>query len=164
MSRMTGKGDVRKKKKRVRPMKVAALVVSAIQDLRETKGSTSKQITGYISYASSLPEQRVKRQVNAALKRGVKYGILRRYRGRYFLPTGDELDRANRIAMRFARLSMPSPLLAKINSVRVKDRKRLRRIVNGKRNSKKVSKTHHSPSVSVNPNLVDKLVNDVVVV
>lgn len=44
-------------------MKLAALVVSAIQDLRETKGSTSKQIAGYISYASSLSEQRVKRQV-----------------------------------------------------------------------------------------------------
>lgn len=103
--------------------------------------------------------------MNAALKRGVKYGILRRYRGHYFLPTGDELDRANRIAMRFARLSMPAPLLAKINSARVKNRKRLRRIVNGKRKSKKVSKTHHSlTSVSVSPSLVDKLVDDVVVV
>lgn len=55
---------VKKKRRRMRPMKIAALVVSAIQDLRGTKGSTSKKIAGYISYASSIPEERVKRQVN----------------------------------------------------------------------------------------------------
>lgn len=55
---------VKKKGNRIRPMKIAALVVSAIQDLRETKGSTSKKIAGYISYGSSIPEERVKRQVN----------------------------------------------------------------------------------------------------
>lgn len=49
----------------MKPMKIAALVVSAIQDLSETKGSTSKKIAGYISYASSIPEQRIKRQVSA---------------------------------------------------------------------------------------------------
>lgn len=53
-----------KRGRRMKPMKIAALVVSAIQDLRETKGSTPKKITGYISYASSMPEQRVKRQVS----------------------------------------------------------------------------------------------------
>lgn len=55
-----------RKGRRVKPMKIAALVVSAIQDLRETKGSTSKKIAGYISYTSSMPEQRVKRQVSTA--------------------------------------------------------------------------------------------------
>jgi len=53
-----------RKGKKVKPMKIAALVVSAIQDLRETKGSTPKKIIGYISYTSSMPEQRVKRQVS----------------------------------------------------------------------------------------------------
>lgn len=53
-----------RKGRKVKPMKIAALVVSAIQDLRETKGSTPKKITGYISYASSIPERRVKRQVS----------------------------------------------------------------------------------------------------
>lgn len=48
----------------MKPMKIAALVVSAIQDLRETKGSTSKKIAGYISYASSMPEEGIKRQVS----------------------------------------------------------------------------------------------------
>lgn len=55
---------VKKKGKRTRPMKIAALVVSAIQDLRETKGTTSKKIAGYISYASSIPDEHVKQQVN----------------------------------------------------------------------------------------------------
>lgn len=55
---------VKRKGKSKKPMKIAALVVSAIQDLRETKGSTSKKIAGYISYASSIPEERVKRQVS----------------------------------------------------------------------------------------------------
>lgn len=50
-----------------------------------------------------------KNQVNSALKRGVEYGILRRFRGQYFLPTGDEMDRANKIAERFARLPTPVP-------------------------------------------------------
>ncbi|XP_057325130.1 uncharacterized protein LOC130667517 [Microplitis mediator] len=98
-----------KKKNNLKPMKIAALIISAIQELKETKGSTPNKITGYISYASNLPETRVKRQVNTALRRGVEYGILRRYRGQYFLPTGDELDRANRIAERFARLPTPVP-------------------------------------------------------
>jgi len=63
---MAGKDTkiVRKRERRIRPMKIAALVVSAIQDLRETKGSTPKKITGYISFASSLPEDSVKRRVS----------------------------------------------------------------------------------------------------
>ncbi|XP_043275588.1 uncharacterized protein [Venturia canescens] len=97
------------KSRKPKPMRIAALIVSAIHDLQETKGSTPRKIAGYISYSSNVPEERVKRQVNAALKRGVEYGILRRYRGHYFLPSGDELDRANRIAVRFARLPTPAP-------------------------------------------------------
>ncbi|XP_076387166.1 uncharacterized protein LOC143264318 [Megachile rotundata] len=105
-----------RKVRRVRPMKIAALIVSAIQDLRETKGSSPNKIIGYINYASNMAESRVKRQVKAALRRGVEYGILRRYRGQYFLPTGDELDRANRIALRFAKLPLPSSNPIKSNT------------------------------------------------
>lgn len=47
-------------------MKLTALVVSAIEDLRETKGCTPKKIIGYINYASTMPEKRVKQQVSAA--------------------------------------------------------------------------------------------------
>ncbi|XP_011300188.1 uncharacterized protein [Fopius arisanus] len=113
MAKSRGKKSKRtksqKKNGKIKPMKLATLVVSAIQDLRETKGTTPNKITGFISYASNLPETRVKRQVKTALKRGVEYGILRRYRGHYFLPTGDEMDRANRMALRFARLPTPMP-------------------------------------------------------
>ncbi|KAL2712107.1 hypothetical protein V1478_018342 [Vespula squamosa] len=100
-----------------KPMRIAALIVSAIQNLRETKGSTPKKIIAYIRCASDLPEKRVKRQVKAALRRGVEYGILRRYRGHYFLPIGDEVDRANRIAVRFARLPSPPRPSAKSRNV-----------------------------------------------
>lgn len=55
---------VRRKWQKTKPMRIAALIVSAIQDLRETKGSTSKKIISYIRCASNLPENRVKRQVN----------------------------------------------------------------------------------------------------
>lgn len=101
-------------------------------------------------------------QVKAALKRGVEYGILRRYRGHYFLPTGDELDRANRIAGRFARLPTPAPTLArsKINSSRkIKDSKRPRGISNRARKSEKVRKTR-TPAVSASPSLTDEIVGD----
>ncbi|XP_063983718.1 uncharacterized protein LOC135165880 isoform X2 [Diachasmimorpha longicaudata] len=116
-SRKKGK-SVRSTKKndKIKPIKLAALVASAIQDLRETKGTTPNKITGFISYASNLPETRVKRQVKTALKRGVEYGILRRYRGQYFLPTGDEMDRANRMALRFARLPTSTPSSAGSNN------------------------------------------------
>ncbi|XP_035730368.1 uncharacterized protein LOC118445278 [Vespa mandarinia] len=108
---------VRRKWQKTKPMKIAALIVSAIQDLRETKGSTSKKIIAYIRSSSNLPEKRVKRQVKAALRRGVEYGILRRYRGHYFLPIGNEVDRANRIAVRFARLPSPRRPSAKSRNV-----------------------------------------------
>ncbi|CAG5109358.1 Protein of unknown function [Cotesia congregata] len=65
MARTKGKSKkVDKKPKKTKPMKIAALIISAIQELKETKGST---------------------------------------------PTGDEMDRANKIAERFARLPTPVP-------------------------------------------------------
>ncbi|XP_076161083.1 uncharacterized protein LOC143143579 [Ptiloglossa arizonensis] len=108
---------LKRKLRNVKPMKIAALIVSAIQDLRETKGSAPNKIIGYISYASNMAENRVKRQVKSALKKGVEYGILTRYRGLYFLPTGDELKRANRIALRFAKLPIASKSIKKSNTV-----------------------------------------------
>ncbi|XP_011873174.1 PREDICTED: uncharacterized protein LOC105564982 [Vollenhovia emeryi] len=161
MSRKETKTE--RKGRKIKPMKIAALVVSAIQDLRESKGSTSKKIAGYISYASSMPEQRVKQQVKAALKRGVEYGILRRYRGHYFLPTDDELDRANRTAVRFARLPTPAPTPARsraISSRGLRDSKGPRGIDNRSRKSKKVGKTR-TPAVSARPSLTDKIAGDV---
>lgn len=47
-------------------MKIAALIVSAIQDLRETKGLAPSKIIGYISYASNMAQGRVKRQVSGS--------------------------------------------------------------------------------------------------
>ncbi|XP_033227973.1 uncharacterized protein LOC117179892 [Belonocnema kinseyi] len=157
-----------------KPIKIAALVVSAIQDLKDSKGSTPKKITGYITYASQLPTTKVRRRVNAALKQGVQYGILRRYRGHYFLPFGDELDRANKIATRFARLASsnrngPLPDMAKIApekeiTLKIKGKKvrranrtkRLRKPARRGANKKKRMKAHSVP-VSTSPSLNNKL-------
>jgi len=103
-------------------------------------------------------------QVKAALKRGVEYGILRRYRGHYFLPTGDELDRANRTAMRFARLPTPAPTLAKSktnSSRKTKDSRRSRGTGNGARKNKKIQEIR-TPAVSASPSLTDEIADDVV--
>lgn len=102
--------------------------------------------------------------MKAALKRGVEHGILRRYRGHYFLPTGDELDRANRIALRFARLPTPAPLLVKSKTncaLQIKNRKGPRGIGNRGRKSKKVEKSR-TLSVSASSSLTDKIAGDAV--
>lgn len=67
MARKRTKTAARERRRRVEPTKIAALVVSAIKDLREAKGSTSEKIAGYIGYGSSMPEEFVKRQVSAML-------------------------------------------------------------------------------------------------
>ncbi|XP_033341722.2 uncharacterized protein LOC117229402 [Megalopta genalis] len=127
----------RRKSRIVKPMKIAALIVSAIQDLRETKGSTTKKIIGYINYASDAGENRVKRQVKTALQRGVEYGILKRYRGQYFLPMGDELNRANRIALRFAQLPLPHTQSHKSST----NSSRKMRPLGSRKNNKKVTES-----------------------
>ncbi|XP_076684784.1 uncharacterized protein LOC143377446 [Andrena cerasifolii] len=65
--------------------KMSARVVSAIRNLRETHGSTSKEIMNYIASQYSAPEPIIQRQMHAALKRGLDYGILKRHHGHYFL-------------------------------------------------------------------------------
>ncbi|XP_034194749.2 uncharacterized protein LOC117610981 [Osmia lignaria lignaria] len=148
----------RRKVRNVKPMKIAALIVSAIQDLRETKGSTTNRIIGYINYGTNMGEGQVKRQVKAALKRGVEYGILRRHRGHYFLPMSDELDRANRIALRFAKLPLPSSNSIKSNTIpsrkitSVKSQRKLTSSNVGSRKTKRFVKPRSpliSPTVSL---------------
>lgn len=94
--------------------------------------------------------------MNTALKRGVEYGILRRYRGHYFLPTGDELDRANQIAGRFARLPTPVPSSLKSSFTQSSVRATESSIDFGCIRSRKslyplVKKPGHSQSLPVSP-------------
>ncbi|CAL7947132.1 unnamed protein product [Xylocopa violacea] len=144
----------RRKVRKLWPSKIAALIVSAIQDLRETKGSTPSRIIGYISYASTTADGKVKRQVKSVLKKGVEYGILKKYRGHYFLPTGDELDRANRVALRFAKLPLPPEYSANPNASPPRKIAPLgsRRRSNKSRRTKRVAKPRPallSPTVSI---------------
>lgn len=62
-----GKGAKKFPSKRAQkpwPVKIAALIVSAIHDLRETKGSSPRKIIDYINFESNMAENRVKRQVS----------------------------------------------------------------------------------------------------
>ncbi|KAJ4444004.1 hypothetical protein ANN_05793 [Periplaneta americana] len=70
------------KKKAPKPMQ---LVISAIKNLRQPKGSTPKKIAKYIMSLHPSDAGKLKRRMNKALKRGVAYGILRTDRGRYQL-------------------------------------------------------------------------------
>ncbi|XP_072749421.1 uncharacterized protein [Anoplolepis gracilipes] len=67
-------------------LKMSALVASAIRNLREIRGSTSKEIMNYIkSQYSNASDSNIQKQIYTALKRGLDYGILKRDRGYYSL-------------------------------------------------------------------------------
>ncbi|XP_012279190.1 uncharacterized protein LOC105699065 [Orussus abietinus] len=65
--------------------KMSAVVVSAIRDLREVRGSTSKEIMNYISSEYGGTSPAIQRQVLTALNRGLAYGILKKVHGHYTL-------------------------------------------------------------------------------
>ncbi|XP_016904250.1 serine/Arginine-related protein 53-like [Apis cerana] len=67
--------------------KMSSRVVNAIRNLREAHGSTSKEIMNYIMSQCNVHESTVNRQMHAALKRGLDYGILKKANGHYFLNT-----------------------------------------------------------------------------
>ncbi|XP_034196179.1 uncharacterized protein LOC117611872 [Osmia lignaria lignaria] len=71
--------------------KMSARVVNAIRNLREAHGSTSKEIMNYIMSQYSAPEATIQRQMQAALKRGLDYGILKKNNGHYFLNTDTDV-------------------------------------------------------------------------
>ncbi|OAD55480.1 hypothetical protein WN48_04733 [Eufriesea mexicana] len=70
--------------------KMSARVVSAIKNLREAHGSSSREIMNYIVSQCNVPENTVHRQMHAALKRGLEYGILKKANGHYFLSPEQE--------------------------------------------------------------------------
>ncbi|XP_011176115.1 octapeptide-repeat protein T2 [Solenopsis invicta] len=71
--------------------KMSALVASAIRNLREIRGSTSKEIMSYIKSQYTGTDSSIQKQIYAALKRGLDYGILKRDRGYYSLNTDPEM-------------------------------------------------------------------------
>ncbi|CAL7944247.1 unnamed protein product [Xylocopa violacea] len=71
--------------------KTLGLVIAAIKNLRELKGSTSKEILRYLSSVYNISPNVARRQMQTALKRGVAYGILKKNGGCYILPTNGEL-------------------------------------------------------------------------
>ncbi|XP_015115588.1 uncharacterized protein LOC107040155 [Diachasma alloeum] len=75
-------------KKTLRSARNVNLVVTAMRNLRDENGCTVGNIVGYISDYCDRPAP--KREVIAALKRGLEFGIVDRKRGRYFLQTDDK--------------------------------------------------------------------------
>ncbi|XP_014602600.1 PREDICTED: uncharacterized protein LOC106786089 [Polistes canadensis] len=144
------------KRKWQKPIRIAALIISAIKDLRETKGSTIKKIIDYIKRSSNLSEKNVSRQVNAALKRGVEYGIIRKYRGHYFLPMENEVDRANRIAVRFARLPSPKRGSRKSKNVAIRKTQTTRDRKKAKNRRRRRKKEQNLANISENSIAVSK--------
>ncbi|XP_076623881.1 uncharacterized protein LOC143343162 [Colletes latitarsis] len=71
--------------------KALAMVISAIRNLREAKGSSSREILHYLSSMYNIPSQVARRQMLTALKRGVSYGILKKTGVKYVLPTSSEM-------------------------------------------------------------------------
>ncbi|XP_018368696.1 PREDICTED: luc7-like protein 3 [Trachymyrmex cornetzi] len=67
-----------------RTPKVEALVVNAIRRLQDVQGSTSREISNYISQEYNVPSEEIKRQVQFALRRGLSYRILKRSKGGYY--------------------------------------------------------------------------------
>ncbi|XP_015123755.1 protamine-like protein [Diachasma alloeum] len=70
------------------PRKSLSLVISAIKNMQERKGSSCRAIVNYISSLCDVPRDIAQRQVLTALKRGTMHGILRETDGHYSLPTG----------------------------------------------------------------------------
>ncbi|XP_063991140.1 calcium homeostasis endoplasmic reticulum protein-like [Diachasmimorpha longicaudata] len=70
------------------PKKSLELVISAIKNMQERKGSSCRTIVNYVSSLCDVPRDIAQRQVLAALKRGTIHGILRETDGYYSLPTG----------------------------------------------------------------------------
>jgi len=67
-----------------RTPKVEALVVNAIRRLQDVQGSTSREISNYISQEYNVPSEEIRRQVQFVLRRGLSYGILKRSKGYEF--------------------------------------------------------------------------------
>lgn len=67
-----------------RTPKVEALVVNAIRRLQDVQGSTSREISNYISQEYNVPSEEIRRQIQFALRRGLSYGILKSSKGYEF--------------------------------------------------------------------------------
>ncbi|XP_011879960.1 PREDICTED: uncharacterized protein LOC105568701 [Vollenhovia emeryi] len=74
-----------------RTPKVEALVVNAIRRLQDVQGSTSREISNYISQEYNVPIEETRQQVQFALRRGLSYGILKCSKGGYYSCNRDYL-------------------------------------------------------------------------
>ncbi|XP_008556205.1 protamine-like protein [Microplitis demolitor] len=76
------------------PPKMTKLVVSAIKNLRDVQGSTTKDILNYVMREFNS-EPSLERRLRTALKRGIDYGILIKKGPHYLLNTDPEMTTAD---------------------------------------------------------------------
>ncbi|XP_014484112.1 PREDICTED: uncharacterized protein LOC106749304 [Dinoponera quadriceps] len=74
-----------------RTPKIEALVVNAIRRLQDIQGSSSREISNYISQEYDVPVKDIRRQVQLVLQRGLSYGILQQTKGGYYTCNRDHL-------------------------------------------------------------------------
>ncbi|XP_032670387.1 pre-mRNA-splicing factor CWC25-like [Odontomachus brunneus] len=74
-----------------RTPKIEALVVDAIRRLQDVQGSSSREISNYISQEYDVPAKDIRRQVQLVLQRGLSYGILRKTNRGYYTCSRDHL-------------------------------------------------------------------------
>ncbi|XP_048513063.1 uncharacterized protein LOC125501401 [Athalia rosae] len=84
MARRITRRDVKRPSK-IRKLKLPYLIISAIRNLRNTKGSPPTKIVSYVARTSHISRATAKRQVDLALRRAVNDGLLRRRHGHYCL-------------------------------------------------------------------------------
>ncbi|XP_078034787.1 uncharacterized protein LOC144468876 [Augochlora pura] len=106
-----------------------ALVVSAIKNLREIKGSTTREILRYLCSVHNIPAQVARRQMQAVLKRGVAYGIFKNNGGHYVLPLsydskGKEIASQELNLLDFCRKKRSQKLACKCKKKRRRRRRR----------------------------------------
>ncbi|XP_018373209.1 PREDICTED: uncharacterized protein LOC108767709 [Trachymyrmex cornetzi] len=87
-------------------VKILGLIISAIKNLRELKGSTTREILHYITSVYKIPAAVARRQMHNALKRGVTYGILKKTDGQYSLPIDNEITRQEVAAQEIGLLDL----------------------------------------------------------
>ncbi|CAD6239994.1 GSCOCG00002457001-RA-CDS [Cotesia congregata] len=78
--------------------KMTKLVVSAIKNLRDVQGSTTKDILNYVMKEYNS-EPSLERRLRTALKRGIDYGILVKKGPHYLLNTEPEMSVAEQAPM-----------------------------------------------------------------
>ena len=83
----------KKEQPRKKMYKISQLVLAAIHNLGDERGSTAKKILDYITSEYELESNEIKSRVLLTLKKGVNFGILRKEKTRYLIEDSPSVDK-----------------------------------------------------------------------